>query len=175
MPAPRNCRSCGDPLPTDVRRCPACSERMTEFAVRPPLHEGGFVGDPRLDVRTSRWRASPTMFGPAGRIGVTMGTVVFLLIGLAQTGGLASPFGLWFFLGWAPAAGIVLRQTWRPVKIEDSSPGVRGRLERRFPRLGATIPMRGVVVVAGGATMMSLIYVWAAGDTFVRFACWSCS
>ena len=102
-------------------------------------------------------------------IGVTMGTVVFLLIGLAQTGGLASPFGLWFFLGWAPP----------PASCSDR-PGVRSR--SKIPRPGSGVgssdvsldwehdPQRGIVVVAGGATMMSLIYVWVAGDTFVRFS-----
>ena len=86
MPAPRNCRACGEALSPDLRRCLACGAAVTEFAVRPPLHDEGFVGAPMHDIHTSRWRASDTTFGPAGRLAITAATIAFLVSGLWMMG-----------------------------------------------------------------------------------------
>lgn len=83
--------------------------------------------------------------------------------------GVITPFGLWFFFGWAILAGFVLRQTWQPVRVEDDSPGLRGRIEQRLPRLGASIPVRGVAIAALGSTTLMVGYGWISGDTMARF------
>lgn len=80
MPAPRNCRKCGAPLPADVRWCSLCSEPSVTFSPRAPLHRGDFVG-PVVTTgghrpHWSRWDRSATTFGPVGRI---VCTVLFLL------------------------------------------------------------------------------------------------
>jgi hypothetical protein len=167
MPAPRNCRSCGEALSPDLRRCFACGAAVTEFAVRPPLHDDGFVGAPMHDIHTSRWRASDTTFGPAGRLVITAATVAFLLTGLWMMG--LTPFGLWFFLGWSILAGHIFKQIWAPVRIDGTPSGARASLERRFPRTGRAVQpgvLLTLIVVAVGAAG---IYAWIDGDTVVRF------
>jgi hypothetical protein len=167
MPTPRNCRHCGAVLSADVRWCGQCSERVTEFAARPSTNEG-FVGVPSHRVRTSRWRASATTFGPTGRLTVTALMLVMLATGLSATG-VISPFGLWFFMGWMILAGFVLRQTWAPVKVDGPETGFRARVARRFPRAGARIDPRAALIVATVPLFGAMAYVWIEGDTLARF------
>jgi hypothetical protein len=166
MPAPRTCRSCGAAIAT--RRCPRCGIEVTEFASRVPLHEGGYVGDPVPDVHTSRWRASPTTFGPVGRLTVTASVFLFPAGGLTMTGGLLSPFGLWFALAWSIVAGFVFRQTWAPVRI-GAPAGMRSRIARRYPRLGGSIPPRMLTAIALLGVVGVAGYGWTSGDTVARF------
>lgn len=169
MPAPRHCRSCGASLPPDVRWCNLCSAAVTEFSARPPLHQNGYVGRPSHDVHTSRWQASPTTFGPAARLIVTAGVFGLLFVGLFWTGAF-NPFGLWFFLGWSIVAGFVLRQTWQSVRVEAPSGGLKGRIGKRFPRLGAPLPLRAIGVAATGPIALVAGYGWTTGDTLARYA-----
>jgi hypothetical protein len=167
MPAPRNCRACGEALSPDLRRCLTCGATVTEFAVRPPLHDDGFVGVPMHDIRTSRWRATDTTLGPGGRLAITVATIAFLATGLWMMG--LTPFGLWFFLGWSILAGHIFKQVWAPVRIDDAPRGARTALERRFPRAGRTVQpgvLLTCLVVAVGAAGT---YAWLDGDTVVRF------
>jgi hypothetical protein len=167
MPAPRNCRSCGEALSPDLRRCLACGAAVTEFAVRPPLHDEGFAGAPMHDIHTSRWRASDTTFGPAGRLAITVATIAFLAAGLWMMG--FTPFGLWFFLGWSILAGHIFKQVWAPVRIDGTPSGARAVLERRFPRAGRAV-QPGVLLTLVVAAMTSAgVYAWVDGDTVVRF------
>lgn len=73
MPAARNCRSCGAPLPGDVRWCGRCHEPVREFTPRAPLHAAGSVAGPLIHggghaPHWSRWERSATTFGPLGRV-----------------------------------------------------------------------------------------------------------
>src|SRR5687768_11091757 len=78
MPIGRTCRSCGADLPADLRWCGRCYAPVQTFAPRPPIHAPGtFVGTPTPDVKTSRWRAGPTTMGPLGRLGWTVGLLLF--------------------------------------------------------------------------------------------------
>jgi hypothetical protein len=78
MPIGSLCRTCGAKLSGDVGWCARCLTPVTPFAARPPLHEqGSFVANPRPDVRMSRWRSGPTTLGPLGRIGWTVGLLLF--------------------------------------------------------------------------------------------------
>jgi hypothetical protein len=91
MTAPRACRSCGAPLPRDVRWCLRCYTPVAELTPRerqlppvehaedpPPWANRSPLRDNRGTPPTySRWRAGPTTFGPVGRIAIT---VVVLLV-----------------------------------------------------------------------------------------------
>ena len=167
MPAPRNCRACGEALSPDLRRCLACGAAVTEFAVRPPLHDEGFVGAPMHDIHTSRWRASDTTFGPAGRLAITAATIAFLVSGLWMMG--FTPFGLWFFLGWSILAGHVFKQVWAPVRVDGPPGRARGVLERRFPRAGRTVQPGVLLTILVVAMTGAGTYAWVDGDTVVRF------
>jgi hypothetical protein len=109
MPAPRNCRSCGAPLPADVRWCARCYEPARELSPRAPLHRGDFVG-PAIATgghrpHWSRWQRSATTFGPGGRIACT---VAFLL-----TIPLALSWGMFLWVLFLPVtAPFVLGAIW---------------------------------------------------------------
>jgi hypothetical protein len=63
-------------------------------------------------VRRSRWRQTPTTFGPAGRVACTLALVVPLA--LMAVGGLADPFvwgGAGFWL--AVVMPLALRDIWK--------------------------------------------------------------
>ena len=91
---------------------------MTEFAARPPLHDGGFMGEPSHLApdrgHYTRWRSTATTFGPGVRVVVT----ILLLALLGAAGFFPFFFMLWFLQlfvtawivkdiwrkGWAPAS-----------------------------------------------------------------------
>jgi hypothetical protein len=120
MPIGHVCRACGAALRADLGWCATCYAAVTPFAARPPMHEPGtFVGTPRDDRRTSRWRAGPTTMGPFGRIGWTVG---LLLI-----------FPLW-------ALAVPLLSIWRREQVADGAPPTLiERFRRRHPALGREI------------------------------------
>lgn len=131
MPVGRNCRSCRAALPPDIGWCTTCYAPVRAFAARPPLHErGSFVGAPTPDVKTSRWRAGPTTFGPVGRIAWTVGLLLF-------------------FPWWALV--VPLLAIWRKERVAaDAPPTVLDRFRERHPALGREIrvgPTARLVVV----------------------------
>jgi len=118
MPAPSTCRNCGAALPPDVRWCGLCYEPVREFTARAPIHDRvpeappsgpiGLVpaGDQRNGGRWSRWERTPTTFGPAGKIALTV------LIG----GWIVSAYFTMFVLFWLILVfigGWILREVWR--------------------------------------------------------------
>ena len=168
MTAPRACRSCGAELSPDVRWCGLCAAPVTEFAARPAT-PGPFVGSPRNDVRWSRWRESPTTFGPVGRLLVTLAVVAVGANAMLAMGPF-SPFGLWFFMGYMVFATLVLKQTWQKVRADETSPGWRAKLDERHPMLGAQVNAR---AVRWGAAVVGLAIVLVAAirsDQVGRFA-----
>lgn len=147
---------------------PLCGAEATEFAARPRLHPDGFVGSPRHDVRTSRWRASPTTFGPIGRLLVTT-LMIGMLVGALAMLGWFTPFALWYVLGWSIMAGHVLRQVWAPVPIGGRPSGPRAALARRFPRAGRALDPGALLACVVALLVMVGIYAWIEGDTVLRF------
>lgn len=132
MPIGHLCRACGAALRADLGWCATCYAPVTSFAARPPLHEPGtFVGTPRADRRTSRWRAGPTTMGPFGRIGWTVG---LLLI-----------FPWW-------ALGVPMLSIWRKERVADGAPPTLiERFRQRHPALGREIhvgPIARIAVLA---------------------------
>jgi hypothetical protein len=120
MPVARTCRACGAPLPPDLRWCERCFAPVTLYSPRERLHEPGtFVGSPIHDVRTSRWRAGPTSFGPVGRIAWTVGLLLF-------------------FPWWALV--VPLSAIWRKERVApDAPPTVLDRFRERYPALGREV------------------------------------
>jgi hypothetical protein len=171
MPAPRSCRSCGAELPPDLRWCTRCYAPTTEFAARARLHDG-FVGTPSHEIRTSRWRRTATTFGPSGRLAITGLVALFVPIGFWTMGSAFWPLGLWFLLGYALFASLVLRSVWRPVRITEDDEAARvPPWKLRHPVLGRELAVpRGLARVAGAASIVAL--GWAAvtsGDELHRF------
>ncbi len=169
MPVGPLCRSCGAPLPPDIRWCTTCYTPVTQYAPRDPLHEpGGFVGVPTHTPRTSRWRSGPTSFGSVGRILCTLAlAALFPWWGI---GGF-NPFFLWALMGWVLAAMFVLRNTWKPERILDPTPTRIERFRVRNPVLG------GELRLSGGAGLVVLIFsvgvaasAWLSLDDVSRYA-----
>lgn len=153
MPAPRTCRSCGADLAPDIRWCTRCYAPVTEFAARERLHDG-YVGAPRTEMRTSRWRAGPLTFGPIGRL---LATAIVVLMG---PWGSISLFTLLYAPVWIAVAVIVLRQIWRPETIDPDEPPTRSqRFRERHPFLGRPIGGR---AFTSGAIALSMA-AWVTG------------
>lgn len=175
MPAPRDCRACGAPLPGDVRWCLRCYEPVRELSPRapqlPPLPS---VHEPDPGPRTSRWHAGPTTFGPVGRVGVTI-AVALLGPWRAFTGfdSIAGPLMLWYLLGYTILAILVLRHVWRRERVVDqdipASEGLRSRLARRLPILGRPIPPTAVLGTLGVLALATVAVLWLSLDTQGRY------
>jgi hypothetical protein len=118
---------------------------------RERLHEPGtFVGSITPTVRTSRWRAGPTSFGPVGRIVSTL-----VLAALFPWWGIAglNPLALWAMMGWLIGAAIVLRSIWKPERIVDHGPSRGDRFRSHHPVLGAHVRLgRPAAIVIGSSS-----------------------
>jgi hypothetical protein len=185
MTAPRACRSCGAPLPPDVRWCMRCyrpvagltprerqlppverAEEPPPWVNRSPLREGS--GPPPT---YSRWRAGPTTFGPVGRIAIT---VVVLLIFPWDALFTFNPFRLWFMLGYTIFAAYVLRHTWRKERVLVERPvrtgSIRSAVNGRVGVLSRSVDARVLVVLTALAALSGLGYAWVTLDRVGRFA-----
>jgi hypothetical protein len=167
MPIGHLCSACGAPLRPDLRWCATCYAPVRPYSPREPVHEpGGYAGRPMPTLRTSRWRAGPTSFGPLGRILSTVASAaLFPWWGLG-----GDPFFLWSLMGWLAMAGIVLRSVWKRERIVDPAPTRLEKLRERHPflaqeiRLGGTPRTVVLVLVVGGAAA-----AWLSFDTGFRF------
>jgi hypothetical protein len=152
MTAPRNCRACGTPLPPSVRWCHLCYTKVVELTPR-PTDGGGYVGELRPEVRYSRWRGSAFTFGPAGRIAITLGVLLFGASFVAQG---FNPAMIWPLGMYAIVAVLILRETWKPVRVDDPAPEAATVTERRrrHPVLFRPLPPRLLIVLSGGAALV---------------------
>jgi hypothetical protein len=173
--APRACRSCGAPLPHDVRWCLRCFMPVLELTPRerqlPPLDQAEdpppwvnrspLRDDPERAPTYSRWRAGPTTFGPVGRVAITM---VVLLIFPWDALSTLNPLRLWFMLGYTIFASYVLRHTWRKERVMVERPPrtgpIRAALNARAGVLAHRVDARVLVLVALGTTASGLVYAW---------------
>ena len=151
MPIGRNCRSCGAALPPDLSWCTTCYTPVTPFATRPPLHEPGtFVGSPIRDYKMSRWRSGPTTMGPLGRIGWTIGLLLFV------------PW-------WALA--VPIRSLWRKERVaDDAPPTFMERFRARHPGLGPEIhvgPTARLAIVT--LAVVAMVAIFLAKDDVDRY------
>ncbi len=170
MPIGRTCRSCGAPLPPDLGWCGNCFAPIRLHARRVPIHEpGSYVGPTIETPRTSRWRAGPTTFGPAGRILSTL-ALLLLFPWWGVGGGPMNPFFLWSLMGWLALAGLVLRSIWKPVRIVDERPPRLKAFRERHRLLGRELRLdaRGrTVLLAIAAT--GAVAAWLGLDDAGRY------
>jgi hypothetical protein len=100
------------------------------------------VGSPMREHKMSRWRSGPTTMGPLGRIGWTIGLLLF-------------------FPWWALA--VPIRSIWRKERVaDDASPTFMERFRERHPGLGPEIhvgPTARLAIVALGVVAMFAIFL----------------
>jgi hypothetical protein len=141
---------------------------VTLYSPRQRLHEPGtFVGSITPTVRTSRWRAGPTSFGPVGRIVSTL-----VLAALFPWWGIAglNPPALWAMMGWLIGAAIVLRSIWKPERIVDDGPSRGDRFRSHHPVLGAQVRLgRPAAIVIGVLVASSAVAGWLSLDEPGRY------
>ena len=128
-----------------------CLKPVTEFAARPPMHEqGSFVGTPRPDVRTSRWRSGPTTMGPVGRV---VSTIALLLI-----------------LPWW-AISLPLVSIWRRERVADGAPPTSlDRFRERHPALGREIHLGPTARLAiASVAAIAVVVVFLTKDDVERY------
>jgi len=167
MPTGHLCRACGATLPPDLGWCATCFAPVTLYSPREPVHEpGSYAGQPMHTLRTSRWRAGPTSFGPVGRILCTAAlAALFPWWGLG-----GNPFFLWSLMGWLGMAGIVLRSVWKRERIVDPTPTRLERLRARHPFLAQQIRLRGTpLITALVLSVGGIAAAWLSFDTGARF------
>ena len=160
MPAPPTCRHCGATLPPSVRWCGLCQKPVLEFSPREPVHAGNYVCNVRVEARYSRWRASPTTFGPVGRV---LATLAVILMG-PWTG--ISMFSILYVPVWIMLATMILKQVWQRQKVDPDAPPTRiDRFRERHPLLAYRIDPP--LVLAGIGLLLVVVAALALTGTGV--------
>jgi hypothetical protein len=160
VPAPPTCRHCGATLPPSVRWCGLCQEPVLEFSPREPVHAGTYVGNVRVEARYSRWRASPTTFGPVGRV---LATLAVILMG-PWTG--ISMFSILYMPVWIMLATMSLKQVWARQKVDPDAPPTRvDRFRERHPLLAYRIDLP--LIFAGIGLLLLVVAALALTGTGV--------
>jgi hypothetical protein len=80
----------------------------------------------------------------------------------------ATPFGLWFLLGFVTFASFVLRSTWRPVPLEQTGARPDRWLARHTPRSAAPVP-RWAWLALTPLPLIGAVLVWQGLDDVERF------
>jgi hypothetical protein len=150
--------------------CLRCYEPVRQLTPRPPQLPTIHFLEPEDPHPTSRWLRGPTTFGPLGRLAIT---AVVLAIGpwtsLGGLGGLA----LWYLMGYAPLAVVVLKDVWRRERVLEPDAvhghGARTRLAARFPRLARPIPPIVALGIVALLVLAGLGIAWANLDAVGRF------
>jgi hypothetical protein len=105
-----------------------------------------------------------------GRISITAIVVAAIPLATVPVGSAFWPLGLWFLLGYAILAVLILRDVWRPIQVGPGQ-GDAGapRLVTRHRWLGARVP--GTLIVAIGLPIALVIAVvaWQTLDDLHRF------
>jgi hypothetical protein len=120
------CHACGASVSADAQWCGQCYALPTRAAPATSGYAAGSIMAPTRPVPTqalpvvlekTRWRKTPTTFGPVGRVLATFGFVVpflFLVVIAVLSGGIAlGGAGVWGFviMPWG------LRDVWRAGQI----------------------------------------------------------
>lgn len=135
----RTCPTCGAHVVEDLGWCNQCYSALTAatppadaVVVEPaerPLWVRSNVGQPDVKIAPefSRWRGGATSFGPIGRVLLTLGVIVMLIVGYPLLRGLIFSiigldipgFGLVVLYTCAalPAGAYVLNRVWKRERI----------------------------------------------------------
>jgi hypothetical protein len=84
------------------------------------------------------------------------------------------PLGLWFLVGYAVVAALVLRDVWRPIEIDpddQGQPSIGARTSARHPWLARRVPVPGRILVVAGLAIVVVVVVatWGAMDDLHRY------
>jgi len=82
------CPSCGARVTADATWCGQCFATIDRSAPRAPGLRGPMPKQEFHQATYSRWRGGETSFGPVGRIAMTVGVLLGLVIGYPMTRGL---------------------------------------------------------------------------------------
>ncbi len=164
MTAPRTCRECGTPLPPSVRWCGMCHAPVRELSPR-PRDARGYVEPIEPEVRYSRWRGNALTLGPVGRIVITAGVVLFGLSFVIQG---FNPAMIWPLGMYVIAATVVLKEVWKPVRIDEPEPAPERPV--RHALLQRRVSPRVLVALAGAFAIVVAFLALrheSAGDLFL--------
>lgn len=139
----RTCPSCGAHVTDDLAWCNQCYSALPAVAVpaatavveapvetERPLRVRSNVGQPDVKIAPefSRWRGGATSFGPIGRILLTLGVIVMLIVGYPVLRGLIfSVIGMdipgggmiiLYACAALPAGAYMLNRVWKPERIK---------------------------------------------------------
>jgi hypothetical protein len=143
-----------------VRWCGLCQKPILEFSPREPVRAGTYVGNVRVEARYSRWRASPTTFGPVGRV---LATSAVILMG-PWTG--ISMFSILYVPVWIMLSTMILKQVWARQRVDPDAPPTRfDRFRERHPLLAFRIDPP--LVLAGIGLLLILVAALALTGTGV--------
>jgi hypothetical protein len=124
----RTCPSCGAHIVDDLEWCNQCYSalRADATAVERVRSSTG-LPDVKIEPGFSRWRGGATSFGPVGRILLTLGVLVMLIVGYPLLRGLIySIIGLdipgvglvvLYACAALPAGGYMLNRVWKRERI----------------------------------------------------------
>jgi hypothetical protein len=136
----RTCPTCGAHVVEDLEWCNQCYSALTaapppaealvvETPAERPLWIRSNVGQPDVKIAPefSRWRGGATSFGPIGRVMLTLGVIVMLIVGypllrglIYAVGGMDIP-GTGLVVLYAcvalPGGAYMLNRVWKPERI----------------------------------------------------------
>jgi hypothetical protein len=129
----RTCPTCGAHVVDDLEWCNQCYSALradpTPVATAEVESVRSNIGlpDVKIEPEFSRWRGGPTSFGPLGRILLTLGVLVMLIVGYPLLRGLIySIIGLdipgvglvvLYACAALPAGGYMLNRVWKRERI----------------------------------------------------------
>jgi hypothetical protein len=139
----RTCPSCGARVANDLEWCNQCysassavqtpaASAVVDAPADPqrPLWVRSNIGQPDVKIAPefSRWRGGPTSFGPVGRILLTLGVIVMLIVGYPLLRGLIYAVGGMDIPGAGlvvlytcvalPGGAYMLNRVWKPERIK---------------------------------------------------------
>jgi hypothetical protein len=125
----QTCRQCGAVLRPDLGWCGLCFTRVpeVEHTLQGAMRDRA-AGAPVAPSEFSRWKASPTSFGPTGRTLLSIGLLIGLLVGEPMLRGLTFVWvgidvpGPGFVLLYAAvavpgAAYLLVSRIWKRVRV----------------------------------------------------------
>jgi hypothetical protein len=139
----RTCPTCGAHVVDDLEWCNQCYSALpavqapaatavleTPAAADRPLWVRSNMGQPEVKIAPefSRWRGGATSFGPVGRVLLTLGVIVMLIVGypllrglIYAVGGMDIP-GVGLIVLYAcvalPGGAYMLNRVWKPERIK---------------------------------------------------------
>jgi hypothetical protein len=136
----RTCPTCGAHVVDDLEWCNQCYSELPAVQTPPagtadtpaerPLWVRSNIGQPDVKITPefSRWRGGATSFGPVGRIMLTLGVIMMLIVGYPLLRGLIYAVGgidipgaglvVLYTCVALPGGAYMLNRVWKPERIK---------------------------------------------------------